>query len=88
MMTALDGIEERIKGIEAGADDFLTKPANEREFIARIQTTLKLKHTVDHKINEIRRVKDHFAKFVPEAKRFVCSIIRPPGSMRFPYFLP
>ena len=67
IMTALDGIEERIKGIEAGADDFLTKPVNERELIARVQTTLKLKHTVDRKLNELHRVKDHFAKFVPEA---------------------
>ena len=40
IMTALDGIEDRIRGIEAGADDFLTKPVNQRELMARIQTTL------------------------------------------------
>ena len=74
IMTALDGIEDRIQGIEAGADDFLTKPVNQRELMARIQTTLKLKHTVDRKIGELRRVKDHFAKFVPEAvKRLVAA---------------
>ncbi|RMF91751.1 MAG: adenylate/guanylate cyclase domain-containing response regulator [Nitrospinota bacterium] len=72
IMTALDATEDRIKGIEAGADDFLTKPVNERELIARIQTALKLKHTVDRKLHELRRIKDHFAKFVPEAvKRLV-----------------
>jgi class 3 adenylate cyclase len=72
IMTALDGIDDRIKGIEAGADDFLTKPVNQRELVARIQTTLKLKHTVDRKISELRRLKDHFARFVPEAvKRLV-----------------
>jgi len=69
IMTALDGIEDRIKGIEAGADDFLTKPVNPRELIARIQTALRLKHTVDRKLGELRRIKDHFAKFVPEAVR-------------------
>jgi DNA-binding response OmpR family regulator len=69
IMTALDGIDDRIKGIEAGADDFLTKPVNQRELLARIQTTLKLKHTVDRKLGELRRIKDHFAKFVPEAVR-------------------
>jgi class 3 adenylate cyclase len=74
IMTALDGIEDRIKGIEAGADDFLTKPVNQRELLARIQTTLRLKHTVDQKLSELRWVKDHFAKFVPEAvKRLVAA---------------
>src|SRR5262245_28337280 len=74
IMTTLDGIDDRIKGIEAGADDFLIKPVNHRELLARIQTALRLKHTVDQKLNELRRVKDHFAKFVPEAvKRLVAA---------------
>ena len=72
IMTALDAVEDRIRGIEAGADDFLTKPVNDRELLARIQTTLRLKHTMDRKLGELRRIKDHFAKFVPEAvKRLV-----------------
>jgi DNA-binding response OmpR family regulator len=72
IMTALDGIEDRIKGIEAGADDFLTKPVNPRELFARIQTSLKLKHAVDKQLGELHRIKDHFAKFVPETvKRLV-----------------
>lgn len=69
IMTALGQVEDRIKGIEAGADDFLTKPVNQRELTARIETALKLKRTVDHKIGELHQVKDHFAKFVPEAVR-------------------
>jgi class 3 adenylate cyclase len=74
IMTALDSVDDRITGIEAGADDFLTKPVNQQELLARIQTALRLKHTVDRKIHELRRAKDHFAKFVPEAvKRLVAA---------------
>ena len=74
MMTALGSVEDRIKGIEAGADDFLTKPVDERELFARLQTTLRLKATVDRKLGELCRIKEHFAKFVPEAvKRLVAA---------------
>lgn len=74
MMTALGSVEDRVKGIEAGADDFLTKPVDERELHARLHTTLRLKATVDRKLGELRRIKDHFAKFVPEAvKRLVAA---------------
>jgi class 3 adenylate cyclase len=56
------------------ADDFLTKPVNQRELRARMQTTLKLKQTVDRKIHELRRVKNYFAKYGPEAvKRLVAA---------------
>jgi len=80
IMTALDGLEDRIRGIEAGADDFLTKPVNPRELTARIQTALKLKHAVDRKLTELRRVKDHFAKFVPESvRRLVAANPNAPG---------
>ena len=74
MMTALGSVEDRIQGIEAGADDFLTKPVDDRELLARLQTTLRLKTTVDRKLDELRRIKEHFAKFVPEAvKRLVAA---------------
>jgi DNA-binding response OmpR family regulator len=64
IMTALDAMEDRVKGIKAGADDFLTKPVHEEELLARIETALKLKRTVDRKIGELRDLKDHFARFV------------------------
>src|SRR5712692_1600870 len=54
IMTVLGGTEDRIKGIEAGADDFLTKPVDRRELIARIQTAVKLKQAVDRRSEERR----------------------------------
>lgn len=72
MMTALGAREDRIRGIEAGADDFLTKPVYPQELLARIKTTLKQKYTVDQRLNELRSINTHLAKFVPEAvKRLV-----------------
>jgi DNA-binding response OmpR family regulator len=41
-VTALDAIEERVKGIEAGADDFLTKPVNQAEVLARVRSLLRI----------------------------------------------
>ncbi len=74
IMTALDAVEDRIKGIEAGADDFLTKPVDDRELKARIQTALKQKRAVEEAIGALRSARDHFAKFVPEAvKRIVAA---------------
>jgi len=42
MVTALDPAGERIKGIEAGADDFLSKPINMQELLARVKSLLRI----------------------------------------------
>jgi two-component system response regulator MprA len=41
MLTALDSVPDRVAGLEAGADDYLTKPFATEELIARIQALLR-----------------------------------------------
>lgn len=43
MVTALESKEDRIRGIEAGADDFLSKPINVHELLARVRSLLRIK---------------------------------------------
>lgn len=43
MITALQEKEDRVKGIEAGADDFLSKPFDEHELMARVKSLLRIK---------------------------------------------
>jgi class 3 adenylate cyclase/CheY-like chemotaxis protein len=43
MVTALGAQEEKVKAIESGADDFLTKPVNQLELLARVKSLLRLK---------------------------------------------
>jgi len=69
IMTALNAFEDRVRGIEAGADDFLTKPVDDRELVARIKTSLRVKHAVDEEIGQLRKISDHLAKFVPDSVR-------------------
>ncbi|MBL8378251.1 MAG: response regulator [Burkholderiales bacterium] len=47
LVTSLDPQGERIKGIEAGADDFLTKPINQPELLARVRSLLRIKELTD-----------------------------------------
>ena len=54
MVTALDPAQERVKGIEAGADDFLTKPINQPELLARVRSLLRVKMLHDE-LTELNR---------------------------------
>ncbi len=47
LVTALDGRVDRIKGLEAGADDFLTKPLDDAVLFARVRSLVRLKLIMD-----------------------------------------
>src|SRR5580765_1098734 len=57
LVTSLDPQGERVKGIEAGADDFLPKPINQAELFARVRSLLRIKALQD----EVRRQADALA---------------------------
>ncbi len=66
LLTALDDVEIKIRGIEAGADDFITKPPNKSELIARIRSLLRIKR-LNNNLTSIENVLFSIAKSV-EAK--------------------
>jgi putative two-component system response regulator len=66
MVTALDDLEARIKGIEAGADDFIIKPPNKVELMARINSLLRV-NQLNKKLISIENVLISIASAV-EAK--------------------
>jgi two-component system cell cycle response regulator len=59
LLTARDSQEDIIRGLEAGADDYLTKPVNPLELLARLKTgrrILELEHTLKQRNQEIARL--------------------------------
>jgi CheY-like chemotaxis protein len=63
LMTALNAVEDRVRGIEAGADDFLSKPVDDRELVARIKTALKLKRAIDETVEELQSTSAHLERY-------------------------
>ena len=47
MVTALDQPSDRVRGLEAGADDFLTKPVSDMALLARVRSLVRLKMAAD-----------------------------------------
>src|SRR3954465_10668459 len=69
-VTALNDTSDRVRGIEAGGDDFLTKPHNQLVLGARVRSLLKLKAATDaledslRKLRELERVRDDLMKMI------------------------
>jgi two-component system cell cycle response regulator len=61
MVTALSDVSDRLRGLEAGADDFLTKPVNDTALFARVRSLVRLKRMMD----ELRLREEVCGRFSP-----------------------
>jgi adenylate cyclase len=76
LVTSLDAHSERIKGLEAGADDFLSKPVNWEELFARVRSLLRVKALQDE-------LKDVNAKLAERVREQVSQLERLSRLKRF-----
>jgi class 3 adenylate cyclase len=67
LVTALDPATERVKGLEAGADDFLSKPVSQPELMARVRSLLRIKQLYD----EVQRQRGELAAWNVELEQRV-----------------
>jgi len=62
LVTALTEKSERVKGIEAGCDDFVSKPVDSSELVARVRSLVKVKAYNDHMRNYERELENEVDK--------------------------
>lgn len=66
MMSSLDDKEDKIKGIQAGTDDFLTKPIDAQEITVRVKSLLRVRH-LNEQLEKVENILFTLAKAL-EAK--------------------
>ncbi|MBD1920579.1 SpoIIE family protein phosphatase [Microcoleus sp. FACHB-831] len=74
LLTSLGSIEDRIKGLDAGADDFLCKPIEMSELKAKVRAGMRL-----HQLGRDLQIQKQLLEAeLAEAADYVCSILPPP----------
>jgi diguanylate cyclase (GGDEF)-like protein/PAS domain S-box-containing protein len=74
LVTALRGTEDRVKGIEAGCDDFISKPVDRMELLARIRSLIRVKGYNDL-MDNYRKELEAAKQSADEAREYAESII-------------
>ena len=74
MVTALEDREARLQGLEAGADDFISRPVNAPELVARVRSLLRIRHlyvTVERQAQQLAAWNRKLAERVDEQVKHV-----------------
>ena len=69
LLTARGEEQDKVTGLEAGADDYLTKPFNPRELVARMRAVLRRQTASAMALHEVGSVCYHFGPFVLDVKQ-------------------
>ncbi len=80
MLTALDNIDNRVRGLKLGADDYLSKPFNPRELIERVKTRLRYKVETDELRQIQTTIRMTFERFVSPS--VVEQLLRDPSQVK------
>ncbi len=83
MVTALDAKEERVKGLEAGADEFLSRPINHPELLARARSLLRIKRMHDYMQHQALELAEWAATLEQRVARGVAEVERLSRLKRF-----
>jgi DNA-binding response OmpR family regulator len=83
LCTSLDPQTERVKGIEAGADDFLNKPVNQPELFARVKSLLRVKSLQDRVARQAEELRAWNAKLEERVREQVMQLERYDRLKRF-----
>lgn len=74
LLTSLDSVADRVKGLDAGADDFITKPIEHNELQARVRAGLRL-----HQLSRDLQIQKQILETeLAEAAEYVRSLLPPP----------
>jgi DNA-binding response OmpR family regulator len=81
-MTALATAEDKVKGFEAGAEDYVTKPLNYQEVLARVHT-----HVTLYKLQQELRTRNTDLQAALEREQRILEVLRVNLSVAFPHEL-
>ncbi|MEE4177728.1 MAG: two-component regulator propeller domain-containing protein [Bacteroides sp.] len=76
LLTALSGQDEKIQGLETGADDYLTKPFNPRELLARVNNLIENRQMLRLKFSSNAIIKPREISVTPRDQVFMENLIK------------